>query len=68
MSCIVLAYNINRVGIIIQKIRSYEASKNRHLKTFNHIKEKSEFSNETKTRIMNYIKESTEIRRNFNLG
>ena len=35
MSCIVLAYNINRVGIVIQKIRS------------------------TRTRIMNYIKEST---------
>jgi hypothetical protein len=38
MSCIVLAYNINRVGTIIQKIRSYEASKNTNLKTFNHIK------------------------------
>jgi hypothetical protein len=31
MSCIVLAYNINRVGIIIQKIRCYEAFKTSHL-------------------------------------
>jgi hypothetical protein len=45
MSCIVLAYNINRVGTIIQKIRSYEDSKTSHLKTFNHINDKSEFSN-----------------------
>jgi hypothetical protein len=43
-SCILLAYNINRVGIIIQKIKSYDDQKKSHLKTFNHLNEKSKFT------------------------
>ena len=41
MSCIVLAYNINRVGSIISKIRSYDLEKNSNLKVFNQISEKT---------------------------
>jgi hypothetical protein len=48
ISCIVLAYNINRLGNIIQKIRSYDLEQINNMKTFNQMNEKSEFSKENK--------------------
>lgn len=67
-SCIMLAYNINQVGTIISKIRSYEDEKVDSLKIFRYINDRSSFSDQTKTKMMNFIKESTEMRRNFNLA
>ena len=67
MSCIVLAYNINRVGSIISKIRSYDEEKNQSIKVFNQISEKTEISPEVEAKITNYIKESSVIKRNYNI-
>ena len=41
MSCIILTYNINSVGNIIRKIRSYDEDKEKNIKTFTRMHEKS---------------------------
>ena len=67
VSCIVLAYNINQLGSIISKIRSYDLEKNGNIKVFNQIISKNEIDKEVSDKITNYIKESTVIKRNYNI-
>lgn len=43
-SCIVLAYNVNCVGNIISKIRSYDLEKSNNLKIFKNLNEKCELN------------------------
>lgn len=66
-SCLVLAYNVNCVGNIINKIRSYDLEKRNNMKTFRYIMDKANISDETTKRIGNYIRESSKIKRNYNL-
>ena len=67
MSCILLTYNINSVGNIIRNIGSYETEKETNLKIFNRMQDRSSLSEEIKNKINNFIIESTEMRRNYNL-
>ena len=41
ISCIILAYNITNVGNIVRKIRSYDEDKEKNIKTFVRMQEKS---------------------------
>ena len=66
-SCVVLAYNVNCVGNIISSIRSYDVLKHRDLKIFNQINEENQLSETLATSVKNYIKESAELKRNFNI-
>ena len=66
-SCIILAYNINCIGNIISKIRSFEIDKNRDLKVLDQISDESQISTDLKTQIHSYVKESTNIKRNYNI-
>ena len=67
MSCILLTYNINSLGNIIRNIGSYETEKETNLKIFNRMQDRSSLSEEIKNKINNFIIESTEMRRNYNL-
>ena len=66
-SCIVLAYNINCIGNIISHIRSYEIEKCRDLKVLKQISEESHISPQLKNQINDYICESANIKKNYNI-
>ncbi len=56
ISCIVLSYNVNCVGNIITKIRSYDLEQQKNLKVFNQFNEKTSLSDDLSMRINNYIR------------
>lgn len=68
ISCILLAYNINNVGEIISKIRSYSLLQQTNLKTFRNISSTNSIPSELTHRISNYIKESVEMKRKSNIS
>ena len=65
-SCIVLAYNINCVGILFSNIRESEIEKVKKQKIFKHLSEKNNISEDLTSKISNYIEESFNIKKNFN--
>ena len=67
MSCIVLAYNISNVGSIIKEIKSYDEDKERNIKTFARMKEKTNLSSELKKKMRSFISESIDMKRNHNI-
>lgn len=67
LSCIVLAYNINSIGKIIKKITSYEQEKISNLKIFSQMERRENVSEDIKKKITNYIIQSAELKRNFNV-
>ena len=67
LSCIVLAYNISKVGSIIKEIKSYDEEKEKNIKTFARMKEKVELSGELEKKMRAFINESVEMRRNYNI-
>ena len=67
MSCIILTYNISSVGSIIRKITSYDEGKEKNMKTFTRMQEKSEISNELTKKMTNFIHESVDMKRKYNI-
>jgi potassium voltage-gated channel Eag-related subfamily H protein 5 len=66
-SCMVLAYNINCVGSLISNIRSQDLEKSKKYKIFRSLAEKNSISTELSLRIGNYIEESNNIKKKFNI-
>lgn len=67
LSCVVLAYNVNSIGKIITKITSYEQEKVSNLKIFTQMERRENVSEDIKKKITNYITQSAELKRNFNV-
>jgi hypothetical protein len=66
-SCIIMAYNINRVGTILSNIRSEDQARSRKFKTFKKLTGQNCISEELTFRINNYIEESSKMKKHFNL-
>jgi hypothetical protein len=62
-----LAYNINWVGTLISNIRSQDIEKSKNLKTFKQLSDKYGLPDELEWKINNYIEESVNIRKKFNV-
>ena len=67
LGCILLTYNINSVGNIIRDIASYSKEKETNLKALSRIQDKFSLSEEVRNKIKNYLIESTEMKRLYNL-
>ena len=66
-SCIILAYNINCVGVLFSNIRAEDVEKVKKQKTLKHLSEKNNISQDLTAKISNYIEECCNIKKNFNL-
>ena len=62
-----LAYNINWIGTLISNIRAQDIEKGRNFKTFKQLSDKYSLPSELEWRISNYIDESVNIRKKFNI-
>ena len=62
-----LAYNINWIGTLISNIRAQDIERGRNFKTFKQLNDKYELPGELGWRISNYIDESVNIRKQFNI-
>lgn len=67
VSVMCLAYNINCVGTLISNIRAQDLEKCKSSKTFKHLSEKYRLPVELEWRISNYIEESVNIKKKFNV-
>jgi hypothetical protein len=67
VSVICLAYNINWLGTLISNIRTQDREKSRNMKMFKQLSDKYELPEDLEWRINNYIEESVNIRKKFNL-
>ena len=67
MGCILFTYNINSVGQILNNIKSCETEKETNIKIFMRMKEKEPLSLSAKNRIINYINESSDMKRKYNI-
>lgn len=67
ISCVALAYNINCVGTLISNIRAQDIEKSKNYKTFKKLAEKSALPEELSWRINNFIEESVNIKKKFNI-
>ena len=67
MGCILFTYNINSVGQILNNINSGESEKETNIKVFMRMKEREPLSLHAKSRIINYINESSEMKRKYNV-
>jgi hypothetical protein len=67
VSVMCLAYNINWIGTLISNIRAQDLEKGRNFKTFRQLSDKYALSSELEWRISNYIEESVNIRKKFNI-
>ena len=66
-SVMCLAYNINWIGTLISNIRSQDLQKERNFKTFKQLSDKYSLPSELEWKISNYIDESVNIRKKFNI-
>ena len=66
-SVICLAYNINWVGTLICNIRSQDLEKGHNFKTFKQLTDKYSLSENLEWKISNFIQESVNIRKKFNV-
>ena len=62
-----LAYNISWIGTLISNIRSQDLEKSKNFKTFKQLSDKYDLPSELEWRISNYIDESVNIRKKFNI-
>ena len=62
-----LAYNINWIGTLISNIRAQDIEKGKNFKTFKQLSEKYQLPNELEWRIGNYIEQSVNIKKKFNI-
>ena len=67
VSVICLAYNINWVGTLISNIRAQDIEKGKNFKTFKQLADKYNLEPELEWKINNYIEESVNIRKKFNI-
>ncbi|MCB0370085.1 MAG: hypothetical protein KDD45_11835 [Bdellovibrionales bacterium] len=67
VSVMCLAYNINWVGTLISNIRAQDIEKGKNFKTFRQLSDKYSLPVELEWRISNYIEESVNIRKKFNI-
>jgi virulence-associated protein VapD len=67
ISVMCLAYNISWIGTLISNIRAQDLEKGRNFKTFRQLSDKYALSSELEWRISNYIEESVNIRKKFNI-
>ena len=66
-SCIILAYNINCVGILLSNLRAEDNEKVKKQKILKHLSEKNNISQDLIARISNYIEECSSMKKNFNI-
>lgn len=62
-----LAYNINCVGSLISNIRAQDVEKNKKYKIFRGLAQKNHISNDLSLKIGNYLEESSNIKKKFNI-
>ena len=62
-----LAYNISWIGTLISNIRAQDLEKSKNFKTFKQLSDKYDLPSELEWRISNYIDESVNIRKKFNI-
>ena len=62
-----LAYNISLIGTLISNIRDKDIEKGRKFKTFKQLSDKYDLDPELRWRIANYIEESVNIHKKFNI-
>lgn len=62
LSCIILAYNINCVGLLINKMKADSNEKKQRLKYFHKMCEENKVNPELETKISNFIEESYQIK------
>jgi hypothetical protein len=67
ISCICLAYNINCVGTLISNIRAQDVEKGKNFKLFKQMSDKNNLTPDLTWRINNYIEESVNIKKKFNI-
>lgn len=67
VSCICLAYNINCVGTLISNIRQQDLEKSKNFKMFKQLADKNNLPEELSWKINNYIEESVNIKKKFNI-
>jgi hypothetical protein len=67
ISVMCLAYNINWVGTLISNIRIQDLEKSKNFKTFKQLTDKYDLPTDLEWRINNYIEESVNIRKKFNV-
>jgi len=68
VSVMCLAYNINSVGTLISNIRSQDIERIKNSKTLKQLSDKCSLPNELESKISNYIDESVNIKKNFNIA
>ena len=66
-SVMCLAYNISWIGTLISNIRAQDLEKSKNFKTFKQLSDKYDLPSELEWRISNYIDESVNIRKKFNI-
>lgn len=66
-SVMCLAYNISAVGTLINNIRSQDIEKRKNHKIFKHLLSRYELPYQLEWKINNYIEESINIRKKFNI-
>ena len=66
-TCIYLAYNISCVGTYITNINSDNVEKKKKQKILKHLSDKNNISEDLTSQISNYIEESANIKKNFNI-
>ena len=62
-----LAYNISWIGTLISNIRAQDLEKSKNFKTFKQLSDKYDLPSELEWRISNYIDESVNIKKKFNI-
>ena len=67
ISCMVLAYNINLLGSLINDIRAQDLEKGKKHKIFRNLARKNDLSNELYLKVASYIEESNNIKKKFNI-
>ena len=67
ISVICLAYNISCVGTLISNIRAQDIEKGKNFKTFKQLSDKYNLPVELEWKISNYIEESVNIKKKFNI-
>ena len=65
-SCLIMAYNVNKVGSILTNIRQEDQNRSKKFKIFKKLTDQNTVSEELAFKINNYIEESSNIKKKFN--
>lgn len=66
LSCLIMAYNVNKVGSILTNIRQEDQNRSKKFKIFRKLADQNAVSEELTFKINNYIEEHSNIKKKFN--